>query len=68
MISYLFLGYFISNLFYEMIILLICHAIDFYLVKNVTGRYLIGVRWFTDLTFHGKEIYKYEFYNKGEVN
>ncbi|CAD8056237.1 unnamed protein product [Paramecium sonneborni] len=66
--SYLLLGYIIQNMFYEMIILLICHGVDFYLVKNVTGRYLIGVRWYTDLSFHGQEIYKYEFYNKGEVN
>lgn len=40
-----------------MIILLICHGIDFYLVKNITGRYLIGVKWHTNLGKNGEEIY-----------
>lgn len=51
--SYLFLGLFTSSSVHQFVAVLLLNSVDFWVVKNVTGRKLIGLRWwtFTDLDF-----------------
>lgn len=36
------------------IIVTVLSGIDFWIVKNVTGRLLVGLRWWSDFTEDGK--------------
>jgi hypothetical protein len=52
--------YLMFNMFYKDDILLfilvtLLSAFDFYMVKNISGRLLIGMRWWSDLDDQGKE-------------
>lgn len=38
---------------YEIIIIL--HAFDFWTVKNITGRLLVGLRWWSEIGKEGNE-------------
>jgi hypothetical protein len=42
----------------------ILSAADFWTVKNVTGRLLVGLRWWTELDSKGNEKWKFESPNK----
>jgi hypothetical protein len=46
------------------IIVVILSALDFWTVKNVTGRLLVGLRWWSDFDEKGKEVWKFESYDK----
>ena len=39
-------------------------AVDFWVVKNVTGRLLVGLRWWSDFDDDGKEVWRYESYDE----
>ena len=62
------LSYFIiGNFFTEVntfIIVVLLSAVDFWTVKNVTGRLLVGLRWWNDFDHNGKEVWKFDSYNK----
>ncbi len=45
--SYFFIGYLIPEVI-TFIIVIILSAFDFWAVKNVTGRLLVGLRWWSD--------------------
>ena len=52
--------YLMFNMFYKDDILLfilvtLLSAFDFYMVKNISGRLLIDMRWWSDLDDQGKE-------------
>jgi hypothetical protein len=34
-------------------------AFDFWIVKNVTGRLLVGLRWWSDTDEKGNEVWKF---------
>lgn len=61
------LFYFFGGLFFDKIIIFIAVvlllAADFWTVKNVTGRLLVGLRWWSDFKEDGTEEWKYESYN-----
>lgn len=42
---------------------MIFHALDFYTVKSITGRFLVGLRWYSDYTPKGKEVWKFESFD-----
>ena len=44
---YFFLGYLISNVL-TFIFTVIFGALDFWVVKNISGRFLVGLRWWSD--------------------
>ncbi len=46
------------------IFVIILSALDFWTVKNVTGRLLVGLRWWSDYDEKGNEILKFESYDK----
>jgi hypothetical protein len=51
--GYFFFGLLFSDVF-VFIIITVLSGIDFWVVKNVTGRLLVGLRWWSDFTEEGK--------------
>ena len=51
--SYFLIGYAIPEVM-TFIIVIIFSAFDFWTVKNVTGRLLVGLRWWSDFDHDGK--------------
>ena len=51
--SYFFVGFMISKVM-TFIIVTMLGALDFWTVKNVTGRLLVGLRWWSDFDADGK--------------
>lgn len=45
--SYLILGFFLPNVI-TFIVVVILAALDFWTVKNVSGRLLLGLRWWSE--------------------
>jgi len=39
---------------------IMCNAFDFWTVKNVTGRLLVGLKWWQERDENGKEKWKFE--------
>ena len=62
-IAYFFFGIVFSDVF-VFIIVTVLSGIDFWVVKNVTGRLLVGLRWWSDFTEDGKEIWIYESHDR----
>lgn len=63
----LFRYFIIGNFFSDVntfIIVVVLSALDFWAVKNVTGRLLLGLRWWTDFDEKGKEVWKFDSYDK----
>jgi hypothetical protein len=58
----LFVGLLTPNVI-TFILVLVINAIDFWVVKNVTGRLLIGLRWWTDSNEKGNEVWKFESFD-----
>lgn len=51
--SYLFVGMFVPDVI-TFIMVMILSAIDFWTVKNITGRLLVGLRWWSDYDEKGE--------------
>ena len=61
MISYLFLEFFFKiSVITTFVIVIISSVFDFWTVKNVTGRLLVGLRWCTMVDKDGKDLWIYE--------
>jgi hypothetical protein len=41
-------------------IVVIATAVDFWIVKNLAGRLLVGLRWWIDFNEEGEESWKFE--------
>jgi len=41
------------------IIVMIMSSLDFWTVKNVTGRLLVGLRWWSDYDEKGDEVWRF---------
>lgn len=42
------------------IIVLLMTCFDFWTVKNVTGRFLVGMRWWNQIEVSGKQVWVFE--------
>lgn len=62
--SYFFGGFIFNSSILVFIIVIILSALDFWTVKNVTGRLLVGLRWWSDYDEKGNEVWKFESYDK----
>lgn len=51
---------FIDSKITSFIVILLLSCFDFWIVKNLTGRYLVGMRWWTEIKDDGKEVWLYE--------
>ena len=50
----------ITTGFSQMVFIIILGAIDFWIVKNLSGRLLVGLRWWIDFDENGEEQWKFE--------
>eukprot|EP00347_Sterkiella_histriomuscorum_P004313 403360921 len=59
-LSYLLLNIFVGNLVLVYIVVIISQAVDFYVSKNITGRILVGLRWWSQINEDGTEEWIFE--------
>ncbi|GAB6025942.1 hypothetical protein CHUAL_011911 [Chamberlinius hualienensis] len=59
-IVYLFCGWFSSNFIASFVIIILLLSADFWTVKNVTGRLLVGLRWWNYIDDDGKSHWVFE--------
>lgn len=58
-----------SSSFFIKEIVVILAGIDFWIVKNITGRLLVGLRWWVDFEENGDERWKFECkVNENNIN
>ena len=57
------MGMFISRVLI-FILVTILGALDFWVVKNISGRLLVGLRWWSAYDDQGNEIWKFESHSK----
>lgn len=50
---------FITTPFNVLMIVVISAAVDFWIVKNLSGRLLVGLRWWIDFNESGEETWKF---------
>ncbi len=60
MASFLFLGIFGVPEALTFIFVVILNSLDFWFVKNVSGRILVGLRWWNEVKEDGSEIWRFE--------
>lgn len=60
--TYIFSGWLFDNVFI-FITVSIFAVLDFWIVKNVSGRYLVGLRWWTALDEQGREKWTFESFD-----
>jgi hypothetical protein len=60
MVSYFLLNLFVNNLVLVYIVVLILVIVDFWVVKNITGRKLVGLRWWNVIKEDGSEEWVFE--------
>ena len=59
-VFYVFYGLFSDNTTFCYIVVISVCALDFWTVKNVSGRILVGLRWWSIIKEDGKEEWKFE--------
>lgn len=57
---YLFMGWVLSPILIFVVVCLLS-LVDFWIVKNITGRFLLGLRWWTKIDDEGKEGWLFEY-------
>lgn len=62
-LSFLLLNSLLDNSILTFIIVILLTAFDFYLTKNISGRFLVGLRWWNDFKDDGTEIWIFESYD-----
>ena len=62
----MFLNSIIDNSILIFIIVIVISAIDFWMVKNISGRLLVGLRWWNDFKEDGTEVWIFESYDSPE--
>lgn len=61
---YIFLGIIVTDNLVNFLLNFVCIVFDFWITKNVSGRYLVGLRWWTDVDEDtGEEEWYYESYD-----
>lgn len=57
--------YILSALFFDSFVIIfvvtvLLAALDFWVVKNVSGRILVGLRWWNEINDEGESVWKFE--------
>lgn len=63
--------FFFADFVIGFIVITICVAIDFWTTKNVTGRLLVGLRWWNEVDEEGNSVWRFESLpdsEKGRLN
>uniref|UniRef100_A0A915EE12 Golgi apparatus membrane protein TVP23 homolog n=1 Tax=Ditylenchus dipsaci TaxID=166011 RepID=A0A915EE12_9BILA len=64
---YIFANIFSSSFIVQFLILLSFFSADFWTVKNITGRLLVGLRWWNFVDAEGKNHWKFESSKNAEI-
>lgn len=67
-VVFYFLNLFIDHTIIVFILVVILAVCDFWTVKNVTGRILVGLRWWNEIQEDGSEVIRYETADLSEHN
>lgn len=57
---YMFGSWITSNFVILFVLIELCLAFDFWTVKNITGRYMVGLRWWNKINENGDSTWMYE--------
>jgi hypothetical protein len=57
---FLFASLFFTNFITIFVVIIVCLSIDFWTVKNITGRLLVGLRWWNHVDEEGKSQWVFE--------
>lgn len=60
LLFYFFSSWFASSFVIVFVVVVIANAFDFWTVKNVTGRLMVGLRWWNDVAEDGRSTWRYE--------
>ncbi|XP_038048683.1 Golgi apparatus membrane protein TVP23 homolog B-like [Patiria miniata] len=60
LVSYLFCNFYSSSFIVDFVVILFFVSLDFWTVKNVTGRLLVGLRWWNHIDEDGTSHWVYE--------
>ncbi|KAJ8903384.1 hypothetical protein NDN08_004492 [Rhodosorus marinus] len=66
--SYLLLGFFLGNFVVQFVVTVTLLAFDFWTVKNVSGRLMVGLRWWTDVNEDGTTAWRFECKEDNNTN
>ena len=67
-VSFILLDIFVKNEAIAYLVVIILSASDFWTIKNVSGRILVGLRWWNDVKENGEEIWIFESKNESIIN
>lgn len=67
LLSYLLISYFINDVV-TFILVTLLNCVDFWIVKNVSGRLLVGLRWWTTVDDDGNEKWYFESFDQKVKN
>ena len=67
-ISFIILGFIIENESMAIILIIIFGSCDFWYTKNISGRFLVGLRWSNKIKENGNEVWIYESKNEENMN
>lgn len=60
MAFYILSALFINNFVIIFVVTVLLSALDFWVVKNVSGRILVGLRWWNEINDLGESVWKFE--------
>lgn len=63
-VVYIFITPFIDSFITSFVFIVLLLSVDFWTVKNITGRILVGLRWWNYIDSDGKSIWMYEARDK----
>jgi len=67
LIVYLFCGWFTDGFIASFVFTVLLLSLDFWTVKNITGRILVGLRWWNYVDSEGQSKWVYEARKEGDV-
>ncbi|KAL2632043.1 hypothetical protein R1flu_016729 [Riccia fluitans] len=68
LVFYIVLASFINNFIIVFVITVFLIALDFWVVKNVSGRLLVGLRWWNEINEEGESIWRFESLEQQELD
>jgi len=66
-VSFLLLGVFTNSFVVQTVVTLLLLALDFWTVKNFSGRRLVGLRWWNHVQLDGSNTLRFEFRPESEL-
>lgn len=60
MAFYILSALFVDNFVIIFVVTVLLAALDFWVVKNVSGRILVGLRWWNEINDFGESVWKFE--------